>query len=178
MTDQELWSAAGASLKREYEALPVSLQKRVAELTAEIRNLKAEFQNLAATAHAEAKCAACLGGCCGHGKHHFTIVDLLGYYTAGCDLFAPSFNSPLCPYHCASGCLMIPSLRPFNCIIFLCEELESALGAETRKQLAAIEKELRRLYYCIESLLGNSFENGLLITFERSLMTGSPLFNY
>ncbi len=178
MTDQQLWTAAVASIKKEFDLLPPQLKLRIGELTAEIRNLKAGYQELAATADAEAECAACLGGCCGHGKHHFTVVDLLGYLTAGADLFVPLFNSHLCPYHNGSGCMMAPDLRPFNCIIFLCEDLESALGFEALEQLARIEKELRRLYYCIEALLGNRFENGLLITFERSLKSGGVFFNY
>lgn len=148
MTDQELWSAATAAVKQEYEALQDRLKVRINELVAEIGILKARYQNLAATAHADQKCAQCLGACCGHGKHHFTVVDLLGYFACGAELFTPQFDSPVCPYHHGSGCLMSPALRPFNCIIFLCEELESALSQEAKAELADIEKELRRLYYC------------------------------
>lgn len=73
---------------------------------------------------------------------------------------------------------MEPALRPLNCIIFLCDRLEELLSEPAKRELASLETELRRLYRCLELLLGNRFVNGLLITHERTTISGERLFNY
>jgi len=176
--DQELWSAAVAAVSREYELLPGPLRQRVAEICGEVSVAKGAYQGLAATVDADGICADCQGLCCGHGKHHFTVVDLLGYLAASRELFVPGFGNPICPYHTGSGCLMESGLRPLNCIIFLCDRLDELLPEPAKLELASLEKELRRLYSCLEQLLGNRFANGLLITHERVVISGERLFNY
>jgi len=178
VTDQDAWSAAVAAAGREYELLPGHLRQRVAELCAEIQSVKSAYQQLASTVDADGICAECRGLCCGHGKHHFSVVDLLAYRAAGRELFVPDFSSPVCPYHTGRGCLMEPGLRPLNCIIFLCDRLEELLPELRLLELAALEKELRRLYRCLELLLGNRFANGLLITHERAVLSEGRLFTY
>jgi len=177
VTDQQLWSAAVERVRTDYGALPEALKLKLSALSAEIMVLKARHQALVAASVAAAACAECRGLCCRFGKHHFTAVDLLVYLFAGRELFSPSFENPVCPYHSGSGCLMEPSLRPFNCIIFLCEQLETALEERTSAELAGLETLLRQLYREFDRLLGNRFANGLLITFQRTLDTGSPLFH-
>jgi hypothetical protein len=176
VTDQQLWSAAVEQVKSDYHALPQALQEQLAELSAEIMVLKARHQAGASTAAADQLCTDCQGVCCRFGKHHFTVVDLLVYLSAGRELFSPTFDNPVCPYHSGCGCLMEPPLRPFNCIIFVCEQLETWLGVAVKAELAEIEAGLRRIYAEFNRLLGNRFANGLLITFQRSLDSGTPLF--
>lgn len=178
MTDQEKWSAAVAAVAEEYRILPPHVSLRVGEISAEISAAKESYQELAATVDAEGICADCRGLCCGHGKNHFTVVDLLGYLATGRELFAPNFANPLCPYHTGCGCMMEPGVRPLNCIIFLCDRLEELLPGPAKQELATLEKELRRLYLCLELLLGNRFANGLLITFGRAEVNGGRLLNY
>jgi len=178
VTDQDRWSTAVAAVVREYELLPGHLRQRVTELCAEIQSVKSSYQQLASSVDADGICAECRGLCCGHGKHHFSVVDLLVYRAAERELFVPDFGSPVCPYHTGRGCLMEPGLRPLNCIIFLCDRLEELLPGSARLELAALEKELRRLYCCLELLLGNRFANGLLITHERAVISGQRLFTY
>ena len=72
---------------------------------------------------------------------------------------------------------MEPALRPFNCIIFICEQLETGLEEQASADLAGIETRLRRIYGEFDRLLGNRFANGLLITFQRALDSGAPLLN-
>jgi hypothetical protein len=72
---------------------------------------------------------------------------------------------------------MEPSLRPFNCIIFICEQLETDLEEEARTDLAWLETRLRQMYGEFDQLFGNRFANGLLITFQRALDSGTPLLN-
>jgi len=175
VNDQESWAAAAACVQAEYAALPPLLKQDVARLLAEIGLLKSSSASLV---DAGAFCAACRGICCGFGKHHFSVVDLLGYLVAGRELFTPLFDSPLCPYHTGTGCVMEPALRPFTCIIFICEQIDACLDVAVKAELAEIEQQLRRLYAQLEQLLGNRFENGLLITYERSRLSGEQLFRY
>lgn len=175
VTDQELWSAAAASVTKEYFALPALLKEEVSGIVAKIGVLK---KTSASLVDAGPHCEACRGICCGFGKNHFSVVDLLGYLVAEQKLFTPVFDNPLCPYHTGSGCIMTPALRPFNCTIFICDQIEDCLDAMVKHELADIEKQLRQLCSRLEQLLGNRFENGLLITYKRGLVTGGPLFRY
>lgn len=176
MTDQQLWSAAIVRVKAEYETLPDALKLRLSGLADEIFRLKSRHQQLVSSFDAERICADCKGECCRFGKHHFTAVDLLVYLSKGRDLFAPSFDDPCCPYHGESGCLMEPGLRPFNCIIFICEQLENLLEDGIKIEVNRIETQLREIYSEFDRLLGNRFANGLLITCQRALEEGLPLF--
>jgi hypothetical protein len=175
VTDQELWSAAAARVTAEYAALPPLLRQEIAGLLTEIGELKVRSALLAVAGEL---CSACRGICCRFGKHHFSVVDLLGYLVAGRELFIPHFDDPLCPYHNGNGCIMEPSLRPLTCTIFICEQVEDSLDDPAKTSLAEVELQLRRLYGRLEQLLGNRFENGLLITYERSLVSGDKLFRY
>lgn len=177
VTDQQLWSAAAERVKADYETLPQALKLKLGELSAEIMVLKARHQAAVSSFAAEAVCAKCKGLCCRFGKHHFTVIDLLVYLSAGRELFTPSFDNPVCPYHSGSGCLMEPALRPFNCIIFICEQLDTGLAKQVSLELAGIESRLRRICAEFEQLLGNRFANGLLITYQRVLDAGTPLLN-
>jgi hypothetical protein len=177
VTDQELWSAAVGRVTSEYLALPAPVKQTLYELTSEVRTLKDEHQKLVTRFSADSLCERCKGICCRYGKHHFTAVELIVYLVSGRELFNPSFDNPVCPYIGGSGCMMEPALRPFNCIIFICEDLDSRLDEASRTELMAMEKRLRQLFQQIDQLLGNRFGNGLLITFQRSVDSGSPMFN-
>ena len=177
MTDHELWSEAVASVQSEYLALPMPVKKRLHELSSEISELKAGHQKLASRFSPDLLCERCNGICCRYGKHHFTVVELIVYLVSEYELFTPSFENPVCPYIGDTGCLMEPALRPFNCIIFICEDLDNRLDEASRAELSAIEKKLRQLYLQIDQLLGNRFGNGLLISFRRALDSNIPMFN-
>lgn len=175
MTDLELWSAAAARVTAEYALLPALLREQVVRLAREIGERK---QQSIALASAGDYCARCRGRCCAFGKHHFSVVDLIGFLVADRELFTPDFGNPLCPYHTGRGCVMEPALRPFTCTIFICEHVDDCLDDDAKFRLAAIEESLRRLYTQMEQLLGNRFENGLLITYERGLASGGSIFGY
>lgn len=175
MNDGELWQDATEQVKKEYLALSGQVRSELDEALNGIAGLKSAMAELAS---ADAECEQCGGICCRFGKHHFTVVDLLGYLHAETGLFSPDFANPVCPYHNGSGCLMPPALRPYNCIIFICEAVECRLAADVLKRLRSMELSLKELYSKVEKLLGNRFENGLLITYERSLVSGGVLFRH
>jgi hypothetical protein len=166
------WQAAVQAVSGEFAALPPQARQRLTELLAAIRSAKTTVAALAAAANAEAACATCGGLCCGHGRHHFTVVDLLAFLDAGRALFTPDFAAPLCPYLDGSSCVMEPGFRPRNCVIFICDAIDDRLPLAARQGLLAAEQELRQLYGDLERLFNNRFANGLLITYERALATG------
>jgi hypothetical protein len=176
VTDHELWSEAVGRVQSEYQSLPLPVKQRLYELSSEIRALKDEHQKLVSRFSPDLLCERCNGICCRYGKHHFTAVELIVYLAAERELFTPSFENPVCPYIGDTGCLMEPALRPFNCIIFICEDLDNRLDESSRAELSVIEKKLRQLYLQIDQLLGNRFGNGLLISFQRSVDAGTPMF--
>ncbi len=102
-----------------------------------------------------------------------TVVELLVYFSDGMELFAPCFERDICPYLADRGCLMAPEYRPYNCISFVCEEIDGRLTAVQKERSFAAERELRSLYEGIERLFDNSFRYGLFSSCERSL-TGNP----
>src|SRR6185369_988495 len=176
LTDHELWSEAVGRVQGEYLALSMPVKQALYRLSSEIRELKDEHQKLVARYSVDRLCEQCNGICCKYGKHHFTAVELIAYLVSERELFTPSFENPVCPYIGGSGCLMEPAFRPFNCIIFICEDLDNRLDEASRAELSIIEKELRQLYLRIDQLLGNRFGNGLLISFQRSIDAGTPMF--
>lgn len=173
MDSVQLWREAVRQVTDEYLSLDDNAKNQLAHYLSRIGELK---ESIAALAAADQLCAGCGGVCCRFGRHHFTVVDLLGYLHSGKPLFSPDFDNPLCPYHNGeTGCLMPAALRPYNCIIFICEEVEQGLTQANREALAGMEIELKAAYGLIERLCENRFENGLLITFERSLATGGKI---
>ena len=172
MTFAEKWQAAVQTVCREYAALPPAVGSRVGELTDAIASAKEEMHKVAAAVDAGGACRTCGGACCAHGRNHFTVVDLLTFLGRDRALFVPDFGAPLCPYLGKGGCLMEPAFRPFNCMIFLCEEIDSLLPEPAREQLTRLEQELRRLYGELERLFRTRFANGLFISYERALATG------
>ena len=175
MNDGQLWQAATEQVQKEYLSLSGLVKIELDKSLKSIAELKSAMATLAS---ADAECEKCGGVCCRFGKHHFTVVDLLGYLQAGTGLFSPDFANQVCPYHQGFGCLMPAALRPYNCIIFICDEVECRLATDVLNRLRGMEISLKELYSGVEKLLGNRFENGLLITYERSLVSGSVLFRY
>ena len=169
----EQWQLAVSTVSTEFSALPAHLRQQVAELTHDIRLLKEEMGRLSTSANVAENCLECAGECCRFGRHHFSVVDLLGYLTVGEPLFTPDFAAPVCPYIGADGCFMAAAFRPLNCVIFLCEPIHDRLTEDVRRSLEKSEQSLRQKYRELERILNNRFANGLLITFERATAGGN-----
>ena len=137
--------------------------KRLRTLSELMMRQKGELHALTARVDPASHCAVCGGACCVAGRYHFSAVDFLVYLTTDEPLFAPLFGNGLCPYLGASGCLMRPAYRPFNCITFNCERIEDLLSAEEVSGFYRLERELRRCYQDIRRLFpGNRMDGALL----------------
>lgn len=131
---------------------------RIGELQAE---LHAVFLALGG---AEA-CAACQGDCCDRGRHHCTLVNLLGYLLAGEAVPQPDFSRP-CPYLGEISCQFDVPRRPFNCVTFLCGRLDQQLSAAQRQTFYQGEQQLRRLYEEFDQRYAGGGLQGLLLRAE------------
>jgi len=110
-------------------------------------------------------CCSCEGLCCGCGRNHLTLVNLLGYLVTGESVPEPDFNRP-CPFLAEAGCLHDVGRRPFNCVTFLCEAVEERLGAADREAFYAVERHLRRLYADFDRRYAASSLRGIFIRAE------------
>ncbi|HEY6839183.1 MAG TPA: hypothetical protein VI389_10605 [Geobacteraceae bacterium] len=167
LTDRELWERGVAVVSKEYAALAPDRRDALLATIRAIKAAKEELHRLADKVDCGGLCATCGGACCATGKYHFTVVDLLVLLACGEDLFSPRFEGGRCPYLADSRCLMAPPFRPFNCITFICDMVESRLQPEDRELCLRHEKELRSGYAEVETLFAGRFMHGLLINSER-----------
>ena len=164
MNDQDVWHAAVAAITGQYHRLPQPVRAMLREKGGAICSAKEELHRLAHEMGSSVICASCGGECCLRGKYHFTVADLLIYRSTNAELFEPRFGRDFCPYLGDAGCLMQPSLRPFNCITFNCERVEGLWEPERIEEFYRRERELRRLYGELEAALGSQVRQGLLMS--------------
>lgn len=112
-------------------------------------------------------CAACDGACCGCGRHHVTLANLLVYLLADQVPPAPDFDRT-CPYLGEAGCRLPVPCRPYNCITFFCEQLEDGMTPEDRAQLRQLDRQLRREYQSIAERHPLASLQGLWIALDRA----------
>ena len=141
---QQQWSAILTGLAGEVALLPRDERLWMTTRLARIGRLQRRLHRLFLAAGGPELCRLCQGGCCGCGRNHLTLVNLLSFLLA--DEAPPAFDfSRTCPYNSDSGCLLEPSRRPFNCVIFLCDEVETALSPSERQLFGALERRLKSL---------------------------------
>jgi hypothetical protein len=170
VTDRNTWDLAVAAVTAEFAALPLEQQTLLAEMSEAVVVCKRELHAVVETVSAAGVCTACGGECCRTGKYHFTVVELLVHLVERKELFTPRFEQQFCPYLDERGCLMASAYRPFNCVIFNCEQLENQLTTAQKERLIRLERELRSLYAGFERLFGNRFMGGLLMNCERDII--------
>jgi len=116
-------------------------------------------------------CQSCAGLCCGCGKNHLTLVNLLAYLVAGEPVPEPQFDRP-CPFLAEAGCRHDVGRRPFNCVTFLCEAVEERLDVADREAFYAAERRLRGLYAAFDRRYAGSSLRGIFI--RAASLDGRP----
>lgn len=166
MTDQSLWQDCLRRLRAELPLLPAAerewLDCNLLGIQARQRHLHTFFQRADGARH----CAACGGACCAKGRHHLTLVNLLGYLAAGDEPPQPDFTAS-CPFLAPSGCRLDVPRRPFNCVTFNCEAVEDALDEAGLADFYRLEAELRQAYEAFDRRYAGSSLRGLLIRAQR-----------
>lgn len=117
-------------------------------------------------ADGDGQCRRCLGQCCDCGRNHFALVNMLGYLLQGQEPPEPDFDLP-CPFLGAQGCRLDISRRPYNCVTFICDDVESRMSPADRAAFYSEEARLRRLYGQFDRRYALSSPRGVLIRSER-----------
>lgn len=156
MDFERQWREGVARVSAAYSLLEPEAKEDLSLLVVRLMERKAIMQALVEQVDAGSHCAACKGECCVAGKYHFTGVDLLAYLVTGTQLFAPLFGNGLCCYLAGDRCLMPAAYRPFNCITFNCERIESLLPEPEVERFYRLERELRESYREIRGLFPGS----------------------
>jgi hypothetical protein len=166
-TDAALWAATVARARREVAALPAGERAWLARQVSRIGRHQQRLDQLFHALDGPQLCARCSGGCCGSAKHHATLTNLLGYLLASAEPPAPDFSST-CPFLGEHGCRLPAAHRPFNCIIFLCEPLDSQLSDSQRHRVARTEAVLRATYQAVADRHPGASLRGLLMAAARA----------
>jgi len=165
------WDGILDQVAAEFRVLPAADRQWLAARLAVISHLKGRLHALFLDAGGDEHCAACLGACCGSGRNHMTLVELLTLLSENESVPQVDFRGQ-CPFLGASGCLLNPRRRPFNCVTFLCETVESGLSHFDLENFSTLEKELRNRYAEFESRFAGASLRGLLI--RGTTLDGKP----
>ncbi len=103
-----------------------------------------------------------------------TLVEVLTALLQGQTIPTPVTDAT-CPFLTEQGCLLVPEMRPFNCVTFNCERVEDQLTSEQQQTFYRLEKELRTLYMEFEERYAGASLRGLVIRAER--LGGVPLLS-
>jgi len=144
-TDRTLWRQIVQQVTVEWDALPTGEKNWITDHALKIVTLQESLHRLFLAVDGDVICRNCAGGCCGHGKFHPTLVNLLACLIKEKPFPLPRFDQG-CPYIGAGGCLFPPGLRPYNCISFICEKIDSQLAPDDRAEFCRLEKEIRTEY--------------------------------
>jgi hypothetical protein len=168
---QQRWRTILSELSREVALLPEGERLWMVARLARIGRLQKRLHRLFVAADGPKLCRCCLGGCCDCGRNHMTLVNLLSFLMA--DELPPAADfSRICPFVGDQGCLLEPARRPFNCVIFLCEEVEGALSAGQRQLFSALEGRLRTLYLEFDGRYSGSSLRDIFI--RSQALAGAP----
>ncbi|MBW2511430.1 MAG: hypothetical protein JRE01_05295 [Deltaproteobacteria bacterium] len=160
------WPTLLQKLRVELDALDGTDRQWLRDRLDSIAAIQLELDDLFRLVGGLQVCAECDGACCGCGRHHVTLTNLLGYLIAGEDPPSPDFTRT-CPYLGKGGCVLPVARRPYNCITFFCEQLEENLSEEKRQQLCFMDQQLRREYQALAERYPAASLRGIWIALER-----------
>lgn len=160
------WSALVLRINRELAVLDELERAWLRDRLAVIAATQKQLDELFARAGGSNACTGCDGACCGCGRHHLTLTNLLAYLLEGESPPAPDFNST-CPFLGERGCRLPVDRRPYNCITFFCETLEERLDCAGREQLRSLDRKLRAEYLRVAERYPAASLRGLWIALER-----------
>lgn len=161
-----LWRTIVKQVAAEYRLLPANEKDWIAQRLKEIARLQRELERLFAHADGAQACAHCSGECCAKGHNHMTLANLLAFLQQGKLPPAADF-SRTCPFLAEEGCLLDVEVRPYNCISFVCDIIESSLTSEEIEQFYRQEKQLRALYLEFAEHYAGGGLTGLLLQSQR-----------
>lgn len=160
------WPTLVQAIKREIAALGDVELAWLNERLAVIAATQQALDQLFCKAGGSTSCSGCDGACCGCGRHHLTLTNLLAYLLAGEEPPVPDF-SRTCPFLGETGCRLPVPRRPYNCITFFCEILEDQLNPDECEQLRSLDRRLRNEYQRVAHRYPGASLRGLWIALEQ-----------
>jgi len=168
------WPALLQKLRDELVAIDETDRQWLSDRLDSIAAIQSDLDDLFRLAGGVQLCVECDGACCGCGRHHVTLTNLLAYLLADEEPPAPDFGKT-CPYLGEQGCRLPVSRRPYNCITFFCEQLEENLSEQSRQQLRLLDQSLRREYQALAERYPSASLRGIWIALDR-IENGDILF--
>ena len=160
------WPALLRKARLELTTLGDDEKAWLRERLAVIAKIQTELDRLFCKAGGLKACMCCHGTCCGCGRHHLTLTNLLAYLLEGETPPQPDF-SRTCPFLGEQGCLLTVDRRPYNCITFFCETLENQLPDDDCEALRSLDRHLRDEYQQIAARYPAASLRGLWIALQR-----------
>ncbi len=160
------WPQLLQKLKCEVAALNDLEREWLKERLALIHLTQAALDKLFCKAGGVASCTGCDGTCCGCGRHHITLTNLLAYLFENEDPPAPDLNNT-CPYLGKVGCVLPVERRPYNCITFFCDRIEDKMSPDECEQLRTLDRQLRSEYERVAERYPAATLRGLWIALDR-----------
>jgi hypothetical protein len=160
------WPALLQRINREITTLSILERQWLKQRLAVIAATQLALDELFSKAGGADVCTGCDGACCGCGRHHLTLTNLLAYLLEGEAPPAPDFSCT-CPYLGDLGCRLPVARRPYNCITFFCEILEERLTPAQCEQLRTLDRQLRNEYQRVAERYPAASLRGLWIALER-----------
>lgn len=174
MDDRQTWDQGLRLINKMLAVLPSVKRQQLSEMLASYRQEKENLAAVIMSIDSEAVCRECRGKCCLNGKYRINVLDLISHCDAGTTV-PPNFDQkPFCPYGTLQGCLMEPGCRPFDCVIFICDELDCRLSDFARSALDIREKKLRDCLQDASRLLDLPVATPLLIWAEKNYLPINP----
>lgn len=137
------------------------LQQRIALIQA----VQEEIHRLFLDANGSATCRTCSGSCCEHGHNHITLINVVAALLQH-NVPEPDFAAA-CPFLTPGGCSLKVALRPFNCVTFICAQIEAHMNAAQVTEFYRLEKLLRAHYTEVDQRYMGSSLRGLFIGTSR-----------
>lgn len=160
------WQCLVARIAGEYRQLTKAEKSWIAKRLLLIEQLQQQLNQLFEQGGGLQSCAECQGDCCAKGHNHMTLANLLGYLQQ--EKLPPNadFNRT-CPFLDEKGCLLPVASRPYNCISFVCDMIESSLTSAEVAEFYSLEQQLRGIYLEFSERYAGGGMTGLLLQDAR-----------
>lgn len=159
--DKNLWQRIVDQLRREWEELPTDERAWISGQVEKLGALQGRLHQFFLDVDGASACRDCVGDCCGHGRFHPTLANLLACLVNR-DFPDPDFGQD-CPYMGHAGCQFPPEFRPYNCITFICDRIEDKLPVADRGEFYRLDKEIREVYALFAGRYAGGSLRGILI---------------
>lgn len=165
------WETLINQLRRELNGIDEVERQWLQQRISLLQVLQRDIHTLFLHAGGSEICRTCAETCCGNGHNHMTLINVVAALLA--QQLPPADFRETCPFLTHTGCRLEITLRPFNCITFICEQIEEHMSAEQLAAFYRLEKILRSHYTAVDQRYMGSSLRGLFIGTRR--LNGSPM---